>query len=328
MPRPSEIYGEVLEQSRTLSFFQAIKILRQADHSLSLRFRATPSLAFPPHEIARVYSEPTLADPTHLTIEVPFLGLYGPSSPLPTFYTERLLRDEESSKNIRDFLDIFNHALITRLLEIRTYTRSLVDNESRTSASGAKSTETTRILLRLGGLVALSEAPAPQDDPDSALLLRIVGLLAFRRGTAREVRYLIGFMFKGIAVEVEEWVPRPITIDTSQVARLGSSTACLGSFLLGRRSIDPSGGIRLILTGIPYEEALELMPGKAQHERLVRLLGLIIPGGLHVELILRVIRGRPMTLGGEVSRIGWTARLGRTGETSDAVHEIRLDISV
>ena len=323
----SLLQEEVLKQANRLSFFQSVRILRDARNGLSLRFRATPSLGFPAHEISGLYREGPTDNPTHLTVEVPFLGLYGPSSPLPTFYTERLLRDESSSHNLRDFFDIFNHAFVSKLVDIRQFTRSFVEGGLIRRNGDLQNAEIPRILLRLGGLVALSENPSPQRDPDSAFLLRIIGLMAFRRGTAREVKYLISYIFKGASVEIEEWIPRPIQIDQAQIAHLGASATRLGGFLLGRRSIDPSAGIRLILTGLSYEDSLELLPGKAQYFRLARLLALIVPGGLHIQLVVRSNGGRPMTLGCSTSRLGWTTRLGENTLNSRVPQEFCVELS-
>lgn len=322
------IQDEVLKHFRSLSFFQALEILRHAGDGVSLRFRATPSLAFPPHEISRAYEEERPNKIPKFTLEIPFLGLYGPASPLPTFYTERLLREESSSHNLRDFLDIFNHALVTRLLDIRGYTRSLIERDTDTAKAQEKRTETTKILLRLGGLVALSEAAKPQQDADTALLLPAIGLMAFRRGTARELRHLVGLIFRQATVEVEEWIPQPINIDEQQLARLGTGSARLGSFLLGRRSVDASGGIRLKLGGLSYQDAMELLPGKAQYARLLRLLRMIVPGGLHVDLLLSVVDGQPMKLGGAGAKLGWTTRLTAAGPMADMPQQIKLSLTV
>jgi ABC-type glutathione transport system ATPase component len=116
-------------------------------------------------------------------------------------------------------------------------------------------------------------------------------------------------------------------LEELQIAHLGASATRLGGFLLGRRSIDPSAGIRLILTGLSYEESLELLPGKAQYLRLARLLALIVPGGLHIQLVVRSNGGRPMTLGCSTSRLGWTTRLGENTIKTRVHQEICVELS-
>lgn len=42
-----------------------------------------------------------------------FLGLYGTTSPLPPFYTEDLIAQEEGEEVVRSFLDLFHHRLLS-----------------------------------------------------------------------------------------------------------------------------------------------------------------------------------------------------------------------
>jgi len=90
------------------------------DHAPQLeavRFRAFPSLAFPGSPIAslsRLSTAPEDALAESVEMAVSFMGLTGPSGVLPQHYTTLLLdqlRDGETA--LRDFLDLFNHRLIS-----------------------------------------------------------------------------------------------------------------------------------------------------------------------------------------------------------------------
>src|SRR6202012_2956529 len=78
-----------------------------------IRFRALPSLAFPPADIAAVAPEGGIDTPGRIGVTVTFFGLFGPASPLPAYYTEELLGDDPAQETVRDFLDLFNHRLIS-----------------------------------------------------------------------------------------------------------------------------------------------------------------------------------------------------------------------
>ncbi len=54
-----------------------------------VRFRANPSLGYPPRESAALN---WTAGDDRLDVVINFLGLFGPSSPCP-FYTEEVIRD-------------------------------------------------------------------------------------------------------------------------------------------------------------------------------------------------------------------------------------------
>ena len=84
----------------------------------AVRFRALPSLSFPAGAISDLRSVLS-SDPFAHSVPPPemlvtFLGLTGPSGALPRHYTELLLqRIREKDFSLRDFLDLFNHRLIS-----------------------------------------------------------------------------------------------------------------------------------------------------------------------------------------------------------------------
>jgi type VI secretion system ImpH/TssG family protein len=121
----ASIKDELFEHPARFEFFQAVRLLRKlrsgdfrvaaADPSEELvRFRADISLAFPTAEITDLVA-PGEQEPGAV-MSVPFMGVASPSSfgSLPTRYVEQLL-DEEREKNSapRDFLDLFNHRIIS-----------------------------------------------------------------------------------------------------------------------------------------------------------------------------------------------------------------------
>jgi type VI secretion system protein ImpH len=108
-------------------FFQAVRLLERMyperrpvgrggpPRSEVVRFRAHRSLSFPPSEIFEL-QRPAVDSPAVMTVA--FLGLTGPSGVLPRHYTELLLRHEREAKGperhaLRDWLDLFNHRLIS-----------------------------------------------------------------------------------------------------------------------------------------------------------------------------------------------------------------------
>lgn len=295
----SGIAAAVATGQARLGFFEAVALLARADPPVPLRFRADASLAFPPHEIAAVGWEGE-----RFALTVPFLGLYGPASPLPAFYTERLLQDDAAARNLRDFLDIFNHAALVLLIELKARSRAFLEQP----APGA-TPRLLRHLLRLGGLPALSEAPAAPAGPEVAGLLALTGLLAFRRGTAGEVERALGGLL-GRRVTVAEWVARAAPLPEAQLARMGRGPAALGRAVIGRGGVDPGGAIRVVLHGLSGEEQAGLLPGGEGHARLARLLRLLLPAGIETEIELRSEAPIPFRLGRGGPQIGIAARLG------------------
>jgi type VI secretion system protein ImpH len=52
------------------------------------------------------------------TVRITFMGLYGVESPLPTHYIDDITQRREGYEAAADFLDIFNHRLITQYYRI------------------------------------------------------------------------------------------------------------------------------------------------------------------------------------------------------------------
>jgi len=162
----ADLNRELLEASYRFDFFQAVRVLEHCrrercgrpddQHSEGhgvgrdvhpssevVRFRALPSLSFPAGAISAIrVARPEAGVPAEShppEMLVTFLGLTGPSGALPRHYTETLLqRIRERDFSLRDFLDLFNHRLISLFYRAWekyslpiTYERSLLDNPGR-----------------------------------------------------------------------------------------------------------------------------------------------------------------------------------------------------
>lgn len=110
-------------ESHRFEFFQAVRLLAAVspgrrpvglDHLPQeevVRFRGHPALHFPASEIFEI-EPPTEERPP--TMEVTFFGLFGPQGALPDHYTRTILdRALRRDTTLRDFLDLFNHRLIS-----------------------------------------------------------------------------------------------------------------------------------------------------------------------------------------------------------------------
>ena len=108
------LIDELVEHGHEFSFVQVMRLARRyldSDGEAGIpgipwqervRIRPELSLAFPAADVAKVER-----DGDNLRVTATFLGLYGPSSPLPTFYTEDLMEESSNDESVfRDFLDI------------------------------------------------------------------------------------------------------------------------------------------------------------------------------------------------------------------------------
>ncbi len=114
------------EQEYAFDFFQAVRIIESMrpdapsvgtssrPSTEAVRFRSDPTLAFPASEIVGVHFPDGDEDPVEMVVS--FLGLAGSQGPLPRAFTELVL-DRIGWRDFGplDFIDIFNHRLVSLL---------------------------------------------------------------------------------------------------------------------------------------------------------------------------------------------------------------------
>src|SRR5262249_61325556 len=136
----------VLEKGHGFDFYQAVGLLEllypsgvaggtgaEPDKE-AVRFTSSASLAFPATAITTIQSRNHDVPPAAMTVN--FLGLAGCLGPLPAHYTERLLeRAWRQDTAFRDFLDIFNHRLVSLLY--RAYKKHYFDHQMVSPERGA-----------------------------------------------------------------------------------------------------------------------------------------------------------------------------------------------
>ncbi len=80
--------------------------------SEAIRFRASSDLAFHTADVAALRLVTDHDGVARIELTTAFLGLLGSSSPLPSYYTELVMRDEDHGI-LRDFFDLFHHRLLS-----------------------------------------------------------------------------------------------------------------------------------------------------------------------------------------------------------------------
>ena len=110
------------EEPFRVHFFQAVRMLQRMEQDRkpvgyfitpqgeTIRFSARTSLAFPPSEIYELRR----TENGQMSMTVEFMGLCAAISVMPATYTEFLIaRAREKDHAMEDFLNIFNHRMIS-----------------------------------------------------------------------------------------------------------------------------------------------------------------------------------------------------------------------
>lgn len=264
----------------------------------AVRFRAAPTLGFPAEEIADVRRVKAAGE--RVEVSVNFLGLHGPSSPLPPFYTERVMH-ADSMGSLGDFFDFFNHRLIGLLPRIWRYYRHHLRFEQ--GASDA-------ISMLIGALFGLM----PRDDTAKerewrGRLLPYAGVLALCSRSAKLVAGVISSHLN-ISARVEEFTWREIDIPPQAQWRLGRPGLELGvDTLAGETMPDMVGKFRLCLGPVNQQQFGSLLPDCETYVILCRLMNGILREPLAWDLQLELAPGQApeWTLG--EGELGWTTSI-------------------
>ncbi|WP_395344302.1 type VI secretion system baseplate subunit TssG [Ningiella sp. W23] len=359
-PESSVLIKEVLKQPRKYSFLRVVEAFLSAQKSpqqktneqarsfdqkridQDLLFRANPSMGFPSSDIDSI----SQSESGKHELVVNFMGLYGPSSPLPDFYTqaiideqlqvdvlelstfylsslkelnayrekrldiaackkravsdkqklaskaltkivlspnqlsrisnnerpERVLTSQQIEdvrygralievhhvprSNQRDFLDVFNHRLISLYLDAA----NKYHPHRYLSSRGDYIPDT---------LLSLIGAPSDSIRKSSAIkwrkLLPYAGLLSLQQGSAQTIEKVIAgyFSLPLQSVKVEEHVLRSVVISEQQRSLVGSQSFTLGSDIVcGGKVSDRMSKFRLHLLDLSIEQFNELLPLK------------------------------------------------------------------
>jgi len=325
--------SDVLERPRAYEFFQLVKLLRRRDPEAVLpggagparlenvRFRPPLHMSFPTGDVESLTELEPDADGgrTRYRVEVNFMGLYGPSSPLATHFTEEMIWAGLSSDAARDFVDLFHHRLISFVFQ--AWQKYRYSEQFQTRPLDAFSRRALSLLgMGTAGMEAGSRLPA-------LILLRSAGLLADRHRSAAGLQQLLRTHFELGTIRVEACREIRANIPFAQRLRLGRPSARLGdNAVLGERVVDRASSFRIVLGPFDVANARRFLPGGDELLRLVRLVRLFVRDPLHFRLELRVPAENVPPL-----RLTERAKLGLghlTWLSPDGRHEGRAAVSI
>jgi len=314
---------DLLTKAHEFSFFQVMRLLhlfirhlerseeREFSEDEHIRIRPELSLSFPASDVAKIEESDT--EKPLFSITATLLGLYGSSSPLPTFYTEDLMDEASEDMSVtRDFIDIFNHRLYLLLFQCWTKYRLFLQVIEENNPE---------ILGKLFCLIGLGEKELRRDLLESYSLIRYTGLFTQFPKSALGLKTLLQDALGKIPIEVIPCVRRVVRIPPDQRLYLGTSGSSLGEdSFLGEEIDDRMGKFRLQIGPLKSEPFHSLLPGNPDHQRLAFLTKFYLLDSLEydIELILAEREAEPVCLGVSMwSRLGldtWVFSLDHLGE--------------
>jgi type VI secretion system protein ImpH len=325
----SDLKRDLLINGRAYSFFQVVRLLRLLSGSSQvypkvfssaaehIRIRSNLSLAFPSSDVDSIEEVQRDGKFSHFLLTANFLGLYGVSSPLPTFYTEDLMDEAADDESVtREFIDVINQRLFLLLFDSWKKYRQFVQVVEEKNEDH---------LVRLFSLLGLGEKVLREDVPDAYSLIRYLGLLTQFPRSSVGLRCLLRDALDAIPVEVIPCVRRTVRIPEDQKMFLGEAGNALGyDIYLGEEIDDRMGKFRLRLGPVSGKQFQAILPGGESCERLASLTKFYVTECLEydVEITLAAGEEQCVCLGQpEWSRLGlssWVFSGERLGEAKMA----------
>lgn len=317
---------ELLQDGNQFSFYEAIRMLHGLHRDAPklghqgppeherVRIRPLLSLTFPPADIARVEKLEQPDGSERIRLDVTFMGLYGASSPLPSFYTEDLIRLENEDSLLRGFLDLFHHRLFSLLFRVWEKYRHTVQYDA-----GGSDYYSSRLLTMVGAAAEL----LPEDESTRpGRLLAYAGLLTQQPRSAASLRALLGEHFPEVQVEIDQCRGRWLDISHGELNRLGVRNSALGQDVsLGSKVYDCAGNFGINLGPMDFDTWVEFLPDGRNIAQLRELTDLFNGDCLTYEVTL-LLRGETMKraqLSSNHTRLGWSSWLGENASEDRTV---------
>ncbi|WP_049601773.1 type VI secretion system baseplate subunit TssG [Yersinia bercovieri] len=244
------------------------------------RFRPHPGMGFPASEFKRV----EIPAHPHLppTIRTTFMGLYGVESPLPTAYIDDITQRREGHEAVSDFLDIFNHRLITQYYRVwRKYSYPA-------SFSPGGTDKTSRYLLSLCGLGI--EGCAQNIATPVSRFLALTGMMRLPTRTSEGIIALVQLLAPETDAHVIAHDRCRIPLRNPLALSARHPVSMSNSPVMGSHALDVNSQVLLQLKTDNPDEAREWLPGGQLHTDLMALLHVYLGSRLHVRLQLTVLR--------------------------------------
>ena len=304
----------------------------------AVRFHATQSLTFASSEIASLDPKPTGAGPWQWHLQVNFMGLTGSSGVLPYHYTELVLkRLKLKDRSLANFLDLFNHRLISLFYQASIKYRLPIEYERFSLGPAAASSHDshTKILLALIGLgtPGLTRRLSTKDDA----LLYYAGLFTQKVRTVDGLKQILFHLFS-IPVEVREFIGQWQGLIDDVRSRLPGQDCVRGqnnqlgkTAMLGRKGWFSQGKIRIVLGTLTQKQFNALAPGTPTLKALDEVVRLYIDYEHDYDYVMRIRRSdipRPMRLDRAAPpKLAWDSWLSATGAPAGERDTVEIPVS-
>jgi len=330
--KDSSVEDWLFAEPYRFDFFQAVKLIEMA-HGFAasvgegvepdkeaVRFKSRVDTEFPASDIAEIIRPDRPGEPVEMIVNI--MGLAGCLGPLPVPYTELIIeRVAHKDTALEEFLDIFNHRLVSLMYRIRK--KHLI---SLNFMPPGKDHLSAYLYSLIGlGTRGLRERMQVQD----RALLFYTAILAQQPRSMVGLECILSDYFQ-VKVKGEQLVGCWQNLDEEQRTAIGMSghNQRLGrdAVILGSRIWDQQGSFEITLGPLTIEEFLDFLPTGWRFAPLCELTRFYVGDELDFSfrLVLKaseVPQSKLGVIGG--ARLGWTSWLS-SGKWQGDNREIKI----
>ena len=325
----SNLKSLLVEQGHRYSFIQALRLLRlliikdSDEHSsevqpfTKIKIRPHLSLDFPASDIYSIEQDSSNHDRFILTVT--FLGLYGSSTPLPTFYTEDLIFEQSDGYSAaRDFIDLINSSIYPLLFKSWSKYQLFFNLYEDSNES---------MVEKLFCLLGTKNFQLKDSDIEPFNLLRYIGLTTFSTRSAEALRNLLSDYLNEPSLRIFQNEPRIVKITQEQRCFLGKSKSNLGhDCYMGSEVVDRMGKFRIFVSPLNNTDCRRFFPDGDAYKEMNNLIDFYLDSPLKWDLVIRFDRDRIKST--QLGKSHW-CNLGRdTWLISDSKDPVNLEVTV
>lgn len=284
------------EEGWRFSFFQIVQLLERYFRPAArvgyqgpaseeiIRFRPLASLSFPVSDVASVEISEDDENKPRINVTTTFLGLYGTTTPLPIFYTEEILWSDKENSQVRAFMDIFHHRLLSLFYRCWIKYRYHTQFEKEGKDDFSK---------RMLGLIGLGTPGHIENAGLSAVrLIRFSGMMSQRSRSASALEGILSDFFDDVPIHIEQCTGRWVTIKQEQRISLGLNNCILGiDCSVGEKVYGRSGSFRIVLGPVRYETFVSFLPDGERFRILDSIVKLFLKDALDFDIKLLLSGG-------------------------------------
>ncbi len=324
------VQKRIEKQGYRFNFFQAVKLLESCyqnrpkigylgpSEKEAIKILPNEQLSFSPSDVSRINLSKNEDGEDKWTVFENFLGLYGPNSTSPMYIAEMIAQFPRDEDPLRDFLDIFNHRILS------LYYRAWKKHNIGASIFDEQSDAFSKILYAMVGFDV--DGPLGEWKINPIKLLRYSSYLSSNSRPASALESILSDFFELEDVSVVQFFPRQYSPSKSSLSRItnrGDGGQLGESFVIGETITDISGQFKIRLGSLTMRQFLDFQPGSDRYEDLVFLTKIYVKYqlGFTLELVLKPNQGLCITVSAvnPVGVLGQSAWIGSSSDEETAV---------